>query len=124
MECNVTLPSCCRWLAKRPQINELRAMKLIQTLCVTLLLTAAARTASADTATNAITKITPKPDKLTTCPVSGDKLGEMAPPYIFIYQGQEVKLCCASCKDDFDKNPAKYLKKIKDAAKTSPAVTK
>ena len=57
----------------------------------------------------------PKPDQLTTCPVSGDKLGEMAPPVVFAYQGQEVKLCCKMCKPDFDKDPDKYLKKIRAA---------
>jgi YHS domain-containing protein len=58
-----------------------------------------------------------KPDMLTTCPVSGDKLGEMGKPYVFVYKGQEVKLCCPDCKKDFDKDPAKYLKKIEAAAK-------
>jgi YHS domain-containing protein len=48
--------------------------------------------------------------------VSGDKLGEMGKPYVFVYQDQEVKLCCPNCKKDFDKDPAKYLKKIQDAA--------
>jgi YHS domain-containing protein len=62
------------------------------------------------------TEAKPKPDMLTTCPVSGDKLGEMGKPYVFVYQGQEVKLCCPNCKKDFDKDPAKYLKKIEDAA--------
>lgn len=57
-----------------------------------------------------------KPDVLTTCPVSGDKLGEMGKPYVFVYKGQEVKLCCPNCKKDFDKDPAKYLKKIQAAA--------
>jgi YHS domain-containing protein len=66
--------------------------------------------------TNSAAATPPKPDKLTTCPVSGEKLGEMAPPYVFTYQGQEVKLCCSGCKKDFDKDPAKYLKKIQDAA--------
>jgi len=59
---------------------------------------------------------TAKPDLLTTCPVSGDKLGEMGDAYVFVYQGQEVKLCCPNCKKDFDKDPAKYLKKIEAAA--------
>ena len=58
----------------------------------------------------------PKPDLLKTCPVFGEKLGgEMGKPYVFVYQGQEVKLCCADCKTDFDKDPAKYLKKIRAA---------
>jgi YHS domain-containing protein len=63
----------------------------------------------------------PKPDKLTTCPVSGDKLGEMGKAYVFEYKGQEVKLCCKNCKADFDKDPAKYIKKIREADKAAPA---
>jgi YHS domain-containing protein len=63
----------------------------------------------------------PKPDLLTTCPVSGDKLGEMGKPFVFEYQGQEVKLCCKSCKKDFDKDPAKYMKKIREADKEASA---
>ncbi|HEY1786583.1 MAG TPA: hypothetical protein VGJ73_00430 [Verrucomicrobiae bacterium] len=59
----------------------------------------------------------PRPDLLATCPVSGDKLGEMGQAYIFVYQGQEVKLCCPDCKKDFDKNPKKYMKLIRAADK-------
>ena len=66
--------------------------------------------------TNSAASKPPKPDQLTTCPVSGEKLGEMGKPYVFTYQGQEVKLCCSGCKKDFDKDPAKYVKKIQDAA--------
>ncbi len=66
----------------------------------------------AQTSTNAI------PDLLPTCPVSGDKLdGDMGAPFVFVYKGQEVKLCCKSCKKDFDKNPDKYLKLIRAADK-------
>jgi YHS domain-containing protein len=53
-----------------------------------------------------------KPYKLTTCIVSDEKLGEMGKPYVFTYEGQEIKLCCKSCKKDFDKDPKKYLKKL------------
>jgi YHS domain-containing protein len=74
---------------------------------------ALASTAMAADTTNA----PPKPDLLTTCPVSGDKLGEMGKPLIFVYQGQQIKLCCGGCKKDFDKNPAKYIKKIREADK-------
>jgi YHS domain-containing protein len=66
--------------------------------------------------TNSAASTPPKPDKLTTCPVSGEKLGEMGKPFVFTYKGQEVKLCCPGCKKDFDKDPAQYLKKIQDAA--------
>lgn len=69
-------------------------------------------TAVADKGTNAI------PDNLKTCPVSGEKLGaDMGEPYVFVYQGQEVKLCCKGCKKDFDKNPEKYMKIIRAADK-------
>lgn len=62
----------------------------------------------------------PTPDKLTTCPVSGDKLdGDMGKPYVFTYKGQEVKLCCHDCKKDFDKDPDKYMAKIRAADKAT-----
>jgi YHS domain-containing protein len=57
------------------------------------------------------------PDLLKNCPVSGDKLGEMGKPFSFVYKGQEVKLCCKSCKSDFDKEPDKYMTKIRAADK-------
>jgi YHS domain-containing protein len=57
------------------------------------------------------------PDLLTTCPVSGEKLGEMGKPLVFTYKDQEVKLCCKSCKKDFDKDPEKYMKLIRAADK-------
>lgn len=56
-----------------------------------------------------------KPYTPTTCMVSGEKLGEMGKPVVFVYQGQEIKLCCKSCRKDFDKDPAKYLKKLSEA---------
>ena len=55
------------------------------------------------------------PDLLTTCPVSGEKLGEMGKPYVFTHEGREIKLCCKSCLKDFKKDPAKYVKKIEEA---------
>jgi len=67
--------------------------------------------------TNSVAPAKPKPDLLTTCPVSGDKLGEMGKPYTFVYNGQEIKLCCSGCKKDFDKDPAKFVAKIRAADK-------
>ena len=75
-------------------------------------------TVSVTNSTNSTSATPPKPDLLTTCPVSGDKLGEMGKPYVFVYKGQEVKLCCPDCKSDFDKDPAKYMKLIRAADKT------
>ena len=63
----------------------------------------------------------PKPYTLTTCPVSGDKLGEMGKPFTFTYEGREIKLCCKSCKKDFDKDPAKFIKKIEAGEKEAAA---
>src|SRR5690348_1308410 len=74
------------------------------------------------TATAEEKKTPPIPDKMTTCPVSGDKLGgDMGKPYIMEYKGREVKLCCPDCKKDFEKDPAKYMKKIEAADKAAPA---
>jgi YHS domain-containing protein len=58
-----------------------------------------------------------KPYPLTTCVVSGEKLGEMGAPYVFTHKGQEIKLCCKNCLQDFNKDPAKFLKKIEETSK-------
>jgi hypothetical protein len=61
---------------------------------------------------------------LTTCVVSGEKLGEMGKPKVIEYEGREVQFCCPSCEKDFRKDAPKYLKKLDEAAKkpaTQPA---
>ena len=74
----------------------------------------------ADDTNSVAGKPAPKPDLLKTCPVSGDKLdGDMGKPFVFVYKGQEVKLCCKSCKEDFDKNPDKFIAKIRKADKAA-----
>ena len=59
----------------------------------------------------------PKPYTLKTCAVSDEKLGDMGDPYVFTHEGREIKLCCKSCLKDFNKNPAKYVKKIEKEEK-------
>jgi YHS domain-containing protein len=59
-----------------------------------------------------------KPYTLDYCVVSGEKLGEMGKPVVTNYNGQEIKFCCKDCVKDFDKKPAKYLKKIEEAEKS------
>ena len=76
-------------------------------------------TKSPDTA-----KVKAKPDLLKTCPVSGDKLGEMGEAFKFVYKDQEVKLCCSGCKKDFLKDPEKFIAKIRKADKTAEAPAK
>lgn len=57
----------------------------------------------------------PKPYPLGTCLVCDMKLGSMGEPYVFVYKGQEIKVCDKSEKTTFDKDPDKYLKKLADA---------
>jgi len=56
-----------------------------------------------------------KPYPLKTCMISGDKLGEMGDPYVYEYQGREIKFCCEGCVKDFKKDPAKYIKIMEEA---------
>ena len=79
------------------------------------ILAGAALLALATVSATAEDKKQPIPDKMTTCPVSGDKLGEMGKPYVFKHEGREVQLCCKDCLKDFKKDPAKYIKKLEKA---------
>lgn len=56
----------------------------------------------------------------TVCPVSGEKLGSMGKPFVHKYKDQEVQMCCKGCLKDFEKDPAKYLKKMQ-AGTVKPA---
>jgi hypothetical protein len=52
--------------------------------------------------------------------VTGEKFGgSMGKPYVFVHEGQEIKLCCKSCLKDFKKEPSKYMAKISEAARKS-----
>lgn len=65
-----------------------------------------------------------KPKKkyvLKTCLVSDEELGSMGDPFVFVHKGQEIKLCCKSCQKDFNKQTAKYLKKLEKAEKEQKA---
>jgi hypothetical protein len=62
-----------------------------------------------------------RPYPLKTCVVTDEKFGgDMGDPYVFTYEGREVKLCCEGCLKDFKKNSAKYVKKM-DAAEKKEA---
>ena len=54
---------------------------------------------------------------LTTCPVSGDKLGGMGETIDTLVDGKLVRFCCKGCVKSFNKNPDKYLKEIDSAKK-------
>jgi len=51
-----------------------------------------------------------KPYPLDNCLVTDENLDDQ--PYTLVHQGQEVKLCCKGCLEDFKKEPAKYLSKL------------
>lgn len=70
------------------------------------------------TARAADPKDEPKKDTypLATCVVSGGKLGEMGDAVKYDYKGREIRFCCQGCIKTFEKDPAKYLKLLDDAA--------
>lgn len=116
-------------------IRALRAetllrMKTIKTLVAAVLtgglLTIGATLNAADHQGHAGAKAAEKakPYPLKTCVVSGEKFGgDMGDPYVFNYQGREIKLCCKSCLKDFNKEPAKYVKKLEQAEKGGKPAT-
>ncbi|MCC6680234.1 MAG: hypothetical protein IT445_04955 [Phycisphaeraceae bacterium] len=46
---------------------------------------------------------------LTTCLVSGEKLGEMGEPIDYVSGNRLARFCCPRCVKTFEKNPAHYL---------------
>jgi hypothetical protein len=104
---------------------EINIMKLFNRICrpaiCGLVLAALVAIPSALRAdgTNSVAAAKPVPYPLTTCIISGEKLGgDMGPPVVFVYQdaakgiNQEIKFCCPMCKPDFLKDPDKYMKII------------
>lgn len=69
---------------------------------------------AAAAATPAVSTVDPKAYPLDVCIVSGEKLGEMGEPVIKEYDGREVKFCCKMCVKTFEKEQAKWLKKLDD----------
>jgi hypothetical protein len=54
---------------------------------------------------------------LTTCVISGDNLGEMGEPVVYMHEGTEVRFCCGKCIAEFKKDPKKYIAMIEAARK-------
>src|SRR6266853_1151635 len=94
--------------------SEINIMKTLKPLIISALLTAFAAAPLVGQAADKDSKDA-KAYPLTTCVVSGEKLGEMGKPYTFTHDGREVQLCCKDCLKDFNKEPAKYIKKIEEA---------
>ncbi len=55
---------------------------------------------------------------LDTCVVLGNKLGEHGEAVDYVYKGRLVRFCCKGCIATFEKEPAKYLAKLDEAAKS------
>ncbi len=53
---------------------------------------------------------------LKKCVVSDEPLGTMGKAVKVTSKGTDVYLCCKSCIEDFEKEPAKYVKMVKDAS--------
>ena len=110
---------------KRNYNTQKRTMKtlvrFVRTASVTLLLAGAISVGAAQTPS---TGKKPRPYPLDTCLVSGEKLGSGGmKPHVFTHEGREIKLCCKDCLKDFNKEPAKFIKKLEAAAKPYPLDT-
>lgn len=54
------------------------------------------------------------------CPVSGEKVGQGGmEPVTYEYDGKIYNFCCASCVDEFKKEPQKYIQKVEEELKTA-----
>ena len=60
---------------------------------------------------------------LTTCVVSGEKLGGHGDPYIHTHEGVEVRFCCKPCLKDFNAEPEKYVAMIKAGSSKATETT-
>jgi YHS domain-containing protein len=50
--------------------------------------------------------------KQQTCPVSGDRLGEMGKPFQVTYEGRSFYLCCKSCEPKVKADPKAIIAKL------------
>lgn len=57
-------------------------------------------------------KRTGDPYTLDTCPISGSKLGSMGDPPVRVYEGREVRFCCAGCIGRFENNLSERMEEI------------
>ena len=74
--------------------------------------------ASQESEASKVTEKAPAPNDpftLTTCPVSGEKLGSMGEPIAVEAQGSQVKLCCKGCVKTFEADTAKYMEIVNNA---------
>ena len=63
-------------------------------------------------ATKSAAQVPAKPYPLKVCLVTDSDLDSMGDEISFVYQGQEIKICCKPCEKKFLRAPAKYLAKL------------
>jgi len=86
----------------------MKMTNLLSTIFAALALSSAAAVADSSV---------PKDYPLKKCVVSDEEIGTGGmTPFKVTHEGTDVWLCCKSCKKDFDKEPAKFAKAVKDAA--------
>ncbi|MGJ8677522.1 MAG: hypothetical protein ACSHX0_08395 [Akkermansiaceae bacterium] len=78
----------------------------------TLTLGAFASSCATSPSGGVVTNSSIKPYTKDVCIVTDNKLGSMGTPITKVYNGQEVKFCCAPCVKRFEANPEKYLAKL------------
>jgi YHS domain-containing protein len=70
-----------------------------------------------DDVETALKALGPEDEKLAraqkTCPVSEEPLGSMGTPVKVSGAGKTVFLCCEGCRKRFEKDPEKYVAKLK-----------
>lgn len=93
----------------------MKTKKLMTLLAVAVLGTGL--TIAADKEKGAAPAGVPATYPLKKCPVSDEALGEMGKPVKVTHEGTDVYLCCKACIKDFNKEPAKYVEKVKAAQK-------
>ena len=95
--------------------------KSIPALLASLLLTAGSLPAAAAPTDAEIIAAARKTYPLKTCLVSNESLGSMGEASGYIHRAagkpdRVVFFCCEGCSDDFKADPAKFLKKLDEAA--------
>ena len=94
--------------------HHIKNMKTKPTIAILTAVLLGGTFAFADSATP---KGVPKDYPLKKCVVSGDPLGEHGKVVKVSNGGTDVYLCCKDCVKDFNKDPQKYTKMVKDAGK-------
>lgn len=89
-------------------------MKTKSTIAILAAVLLGSTFAIADSATP---KGVPKDYPVKKCVVSDEKLGEHGKVVKVTHDGTDVYLCCKDCVKDFEKEPAKFTKMVKDAGK-------